>query len=143
MGWPKPEYDKSDVKKAGSILRNQKSNEKGVSGAIEILNNWRAIHSYPLHVFQVKLNRVSKNRDRNSLVAQRLKRESSIIRKLKRRYDNKKPTMELTQMQDIAGCRAIVKNVKIAKEIYEQDYLKGDLKHKKVGGERLRYQSKK
>ena len=133
MGWPKPDYDKSDVKKAGSILRNQKINEKEISGAIEILNNWRAIHSYPLHVFQVKLNRVSKKRDRNSLVAQRLKRESSIIRKLKRRYGNKKPTMELTQMQDIAGCRAIVKNAKIAREIYERDYLRGNLKHKRVG----------
>lgn len=134
MGWPKPEYDKSDVKKAGSILRNEKRSEKEISGAIEILNNWRAIHSYPLHVFQVTLNRVSKKRDKkNSLVAQRLKRESSIVRKLKRRYDNKKPTMELTQMQDIAGCRTIVKNVKIAREIYEQDYLKGNLKHKIVG----------
>ena len=133
MGWPKPECDKSDVRKAGSILRNQKSSEKEISGAIKILNNWRAIHSYPLHVFQVKLNRVSKNRDRNSLVAQRLKRESSIIRKLKRRYGNKKPTMELTQMQDIAGCRTIVKNVKIAREIYEDDYVKGNLKHRRVG----------
>ena len=133
MEWPKPEHDRSKVKKAGSILRNPDSSKKEISEAIKILNNWRAIHSYPLHVFKVRLNTISKKRDKKSVVAQRLKRASSTIKKLKRRYNNKKPTMELTQMQDIAGCRTIVKNVKIAREIYEQDYLKGNLKHKIVG----------
>ena len=36
--------------------------------------------------------------------------------------------MQLFQMQDIAGCRAIVENVNIAKEIYNNYYLKGNLK---------------
>jgi len=42
------------------------------------------------------------------------------------------PTMKLTQMQDIAGCRVVMPNVKLANKLYQEYYLKGDLKHKRV-----------
>ena len=103
--------------------------------ALKILDNWRAIHSYPLQVFYVRLRTVSKKLDSTSLTAQRLKRVSSVIAKLQRRYYGKNPSMELTQMQDIAGCRAILSNVTLAKRLAEEEYIKkkGDLKHKLVG----------
>lgn len=41
--------------------------------------------------------------------------------------------MELTQMQDIGGCRVIFRNLKIARSVYENYYLKGNLKHKIIG----------
>jgi len=40
--------------------------------------------------------------------------------------------MKLTQMQDIAGCRVVMSNAKLAKSLYQDYYIKGDLKHKKV-----------
>lgn len=133
MKWKKLKYNKNELNKVGEILKNENRSEEELIKATETLNNWRAIHSYPLHIFQMTLKNVSKRYDRDSLVAQRLKRATSIIFKLKRKYDGRNPTMNLSQMQDIAGCRAIVKDVETAKKIYNDYYLKGNLKHKRVG----------
>lgn len=133
MVWKKPQYNKNELNKAGIILKDDNSLEEDVARATEVLNNWRAIHGYPLHIFQMTLKNISKKCDKDSLVAQRLKRTTSIINKLKRKYDGRNPSMQLSQMQDIAGCRAIVKNVDIAKKIYTDYYLRGNLKHKRVG----------
>jgi len=127
------QYNKSELNRAGMILKNSNSSEEEVVRATEILNNWRAIHGYPLHIFQMTLKNISKKCDNDSLVAQRLKRATSIINKLNRKYDGRNPTMQLSQMQDIAGCRSIVKNVDIAKKIYQDYYIRGNLKHKRVG----------
>ena len=129
----KLKYDKKEINNAGIILKDSKSSEEDINKATNVLNNWRAIHRYPLHIFQMTLKNVSKKCDRDSLIAQRLKRATSIINKLNRKYEGRNPSMQLSQMQDIAGCRAIVKNVEIAKKIYIDYYLKGNLKHKRVG----------
>ena len=131
--WKKPRYNKNELNKSGIILKDSNSSEEDINKATDILNNWRAIHSYPLHIFQMTLKNIVKKCDKDSLVAQRLKRANSIINKLNRKYDGHNPSMQLSQMQDIAGCRAIVKNVDIAKKIYTDYYLKGNLKHKRVG----------
>jgi len=133
MAWEKPKYNKNDLNKAGQILKNEDSPDEEIAKATEILNNWRVIHSYPLHIFQMTLKNISQRCDKSSLVAQRLKRATSIINKLRRKYEGRNPTMNLSQMQDIAGCRAIVKDVETAKKIYNDYYLKGNLKHKRVG----------
>jgi len=125
-------YSKKKTDLAGKILSKNKISEDEKNDAIEILSNWRAAHSYPMHIFKKRLKRVSEKIDKTSLSAQRLKRVPSIIKKLNRKYDGKKTTMKLTQMQDIAGCRAVMKNVKLAKELYTDHYIKGDLKHKRV-----------
>ncbi len=54
-----------------------------------------------------------------------------LLKKLNRRYDDREATMKLTQMQDIAGCRVVMSNAKLAKSLYQDYYIKGDLKHKK------------
>src|SRR4030042_2063159 len=133
MTWKKPKYNKNDLNRAGQILKDENSLDEDVAKATEILNNWRAIHSYPLHIFQMTLKNISQRCNRSSLVAQRLKRATSIINKLRRKYEGRKPTMNLSQMQDIAGCRAIVRDVETAKKIYNDYYLKGNLKHKREG----------
>ena len=125
-------YSKEQINKAGSILKKNSSNPEELNRAMNILSDWRAKHHYPLHVFQTRLRNASRDYDKKSIVVQRLKRTSSILKKLNRPYSGRKPTMKLAQMQDIAGCRAIVKNVKIAREIYETHYSKGNLKHRKV-----------
>ena len=126
------EFSKSKTDSAGIILRNDEAPEEDKDYALEILSNWRAAHSYPMHIFKKRLKRVSEKIDKNALSAQRLKRVPSIIKKLNRKYGSNKATMKLTQMQDIAGCRVIMPNVQLAKKLYQDYYIKGDLKHKKV-----------
>jgi ppGpp synthetase/RelA/SpoT-type nucleotidyltranferase len=85
-----------------------------------------------MHIFKKTLKRKALKFDKNALTAQRLKRLPSILKKLQRVYSGEKATMKLSQMQDIAGCRAVMSNVKFVKQLYEEGYIKGDLKHKKV-----------
>ncbi|NOQ55933.1 MAG: (p)ppGpp synthetase [Nanohaloarchaea archaeon] len=125
-------FSKSKTDSAGITLCNDKKSEEDKDYALEILSNWRAAHSYPMHIFKKRLKRVSEKIDKNALSAQRLKRVPSIIKKLNRKYGDNKATMKLTQMQDIAGCRVVMSNVKLAKKLYHDYYIKGDLKHKKV-----------
>lgn len=126
------EFSKSKTDLAGDLLRNPATNEKEKNEALMVLSNWRASHSYPMHIFKKRLKNVSEKIDKEAISSQRLKRVPSIIKKLNRKYNGNKPTMKLTQMQDIAGCRAVVSNVKLANKLYREYYLKGDLKHKKV-----------
>src|SRR3989338_5455960 len=125
-------FSKSRTDLAGDILCNSQSSEEEKDEALEILSNWRGAHSYPLHVFKQRLKNVSEKIDPSALSAQRLKRVPSIIKKLNREYSDKKATMKLTQMQDIAGCRAVVSDVSLAKKLYLGHYIKGDIKHKRV-----------
>lgn len=123
-------FSKTKTDEAGKILCNEQSSEEKKNEALEILSNWRAAHSYPMHIFKKRLKRVSERIDKKALSSQRLKRVPSIIKKLNRKYDGEKATMKLTQMQDIAGCRVVMSDVKLANKIYQEDYLKGDIKHK-------------
>src|SRR3989344_4166583 len=130
MTWIKPKgYSKSKIDSAGDILIKSEITEKEENEALEILDNWRAIHSYPMHIFKIRLKDKAKNIDKNSLTVQRLKRVTAILNKLKRGQTR---TMNLSQMQDIGGCRAVLSNVTLAKKLHEDYYLKGDFKHKKV-----------
>jgi ppGpp synthetase/RelA/SpoT-type nucleotidyltranferase len=126
------EFSKSKTDLAGVTLCNQLSSNEEKNYALEVLSNWRASHSYPMHIFKKRLKNISEKIDPWALSAQRLKRVPSIIRKLERRYGERNATMKLTQMQDIAGCRAVMSNVSLARKLYNEYYLKGDLKHKKV-----------
>lgn len=124
---------KSEINRAGRYLAdslNATTTDDTFEHAIEILDDWRAVHSYPLHVFQMRLKDKSQKLDKNSLTVQRLKRVPAIVAKLRRSYQGKAPTMNLTQIQDIGGCRTVLSNVSLAKKLYVDYYLKGDLKHK-------------
>ena len=133
MGWTKPEgYSKKRVDWAGNILIDEISSKEDKNKAIGILDNWRAIHRYPMQIFKKRLKNVSEKMDKESFAVQRLKRLPSIIKKLQRVYQGDKPTMKLSQMQDIAGCRVVMPTIKQARELYEKHYLKGHIKHSKV-----------
>ena len=127
------EISKSKIDNAALILADNKNHSAlEIDESLEIVNGWKAIHNYPLHVFKNRLKRVSEKIDKNSLSAQRLKRISSILKKLNRKYDGNKPTMKLTQMQDIAGCRVVMSDIKQVRVLFEKYYSNGDLKHKKI-----------
>jgi hypothetical protein len=79
---------------------------------LAVISNWRASHAYPLLAMRLRLDGYAEKADATSLVAQRVKRLVSIGHKLDR-----KPTMKLTQMQDIGGCRAVVGSMTGLKEL--------------------------
>jgi len=127
------EISKSKINNSAIILSDNKEHSAAeIDEALEIVNSWKTMHNYPLQVFKNRLKRVSEKVDRNALSAQRLKRISSILKKINRKYEDNKPTMKLTQMQDIAGCRVVMSDIKQVRVLYEKYYSNGDLKHKKV-----------
>lgn len=106
MGGQKPQYSKKQVDAAGATLVAALSSESDLDEAYTVINNWRSSHSVPLNIFRRTLRQNAEKRDSNCLVAQRIKRLSSI--ELKLRIFT---TMKLGQMQDIGGCRAVVNGV--------------------------------
>jgi len=104
MGWVEPEFTKKRVQKAGESLIETNCSDAERAEALDILSNWRAAHSYPMHAVLMFLRRKSSEIDNSAVVVQRLKRTPSILSKLKR-Y----PSMKLHRMQDISGCRSVLK----------------------------------
>jgi len=126
------EYTKQQINSAGRVLRSNTYLTNGVDNAMTILDYWRAVHSHPMQVFYVRLRRLSKKLDKDSFASQRLKRAYSIFVKLRRKYHGHRPSMDLYQIQDIAGCRTTLSNVGLVKKLVEESYIKGELKHKLV-----------
>ena len=124
--WAVPEFTRGSVDRAGRVLVTDPDvvTARELSEAFTVINNWRSSHSFPLNTMQVGLRRMARRVDPDALIAQRIKRISSIEAKLIRFR-----RMNLSQMQDIGGCRAIVKDVKSIRSLVEA-YRESDLKHK-------------
>jgi len=106
MAWVVPCYSKERVKKAGATLFNDNATDDQFEEALQVLNNWRSSHSYPVNTFQASLRNKLGTLGIDALVAQRLKRIPSIMSKLER-FKN----MSLSRMQDIGGLRAVTPTV--------------------------------
>lgn len=102
--WKKVEYSRSKIIKSGKIIRKEDSTEDQIEEATRVIDNWRAAHAFPLHVIYIHLRRMAAGK--GIVVAERLKRLDSIIKKLER-----EPSMSLWMMQDLGGCRFIVPNL--------------------------------
>ena len=122
MEWKKVENSRNQIKKAGKILAKGTDDIFAEQRAVDIVNNWRAAHAFPLQI--VASNLRTKARGRDIIVVQRLKRLDSIIAKLKR-----KPWISLYDMQDLAGCRVIVPTVDDVYAIMSE-YRNSRIKHK-------------
>lgn len=110
MGWKEREYSKNQINKAGRKIISDNLIDDEKTQALKIISNYRSSHAYPLYVIANKLRRMLRtdyNNRKNMFVVYRLKRLDSIIAKLKRM-----PEMGLFGMQDIAGCRVVVNNIK-------------------------------
>ncbi len=82
MAWAKPQYTRPQVNAAARALTSENISVTDLDEAYAIVNNWRAIHSFPLNTLQNGLRRKAKRVDPHSLIAQRIKRLSSITLKL-------------------------------------------------------------
>lgn len=96
-------YSKTQIDKAGEVLKKAAGSDKEMTSALSVLSNWRAIHAAPLDSFAKVLKARAQRISSDVIVAQRLKRTPSILLKL----SNHK-TMRLSAMQDIGGLRAIL-----------------------------------
>lgn len=136
MTWPVPRFSRSQVSKAGDFLARRSALESVESltdeeigtyiHSYEVLANWRACHGYPINTFQATLRTRLKKIDSSALVAQRLKRTPSILKKLVR-FNG----MNLARMQDIGGLRAVVTNLQALEHLNEA-YLSTPLTHERL-----------
>ncbi len=104
MPFAMPQYSRTQVNAAGDTL--MKLRAEGWWRTTETRAAYSR-HSGPLLHMRMLLTSNSTGIDQYSLIAQRIKRLSSIEAKLLRFN-----TMHLTQMQDIGGCRAIVGSIR-------------------------------
>src|SRR3546814_7190114 len=88
--------------------------QTSAEAALDVLNEWRSFHTFPLNSIAVGLRQKSRRIYQDALVVQRLKRARSILAKLIR-----EPSMRLTQMQDIGGGRAVLDSVESVYQLKE------------------------
>ena len=115
MAWAERQFSKGRIDRAGRDLVNLAKDDPARELAIQIVDNWRSCHAYPLQIIKMTLFNRARSINRRALIAQRLKRRPSIEIKLR---DN--PAMQLSQMQDIGGCRAVLQNVSEVKKLFSK-----------------------
>jgi putative GTP pyrophosphokinase len=100
----------SQVNKAGKTLRAHQRGEVVTyskrMAALTVLRRFRAAHVVPLTKTNMGLRSMVRTEGCRVEVSQRLKRVATILDKLTRQ-----PTMQLANMQDIGGCRAVLDNI--------------------------------
>jgi ppGpp synthetase/RelA/SpoT-type nucleotidyltranferase len=123
VAWAIPKNSIQEINEAGRVLAALPGpNGEGWNrwlAAYDVLNQWRAAHSYPLNIFQNNLRKSARKLDSHALIAQRIKRLFSVRHKL---VAHEK--MKLSQMQDIGGCRAVLADVSTVRRLamyYEKD----------------------
>jgi ppGpp synthetase/RelA/SpoT-type nucleotidyltranferase len=98
------------VNKAGKILRRWARGdlvgEDDHRAAMEVLLEHRAAHRLPLIKANMGLRSMVRSEQCDVEVSQRLKRVPTILDKLLR-----EPTMQLANMQDLGGCRAVLNSI--------------------------------
>lgn len=109
MNYAKPLHSRAEVN-AGARSLIAFINDTGpvaqAAVGVSMIENFRAAHNYPLNSFHITLKRRAVSAAKSALTAQRTKRMRSIINKLVDQSE-----MKLSQMQDIAGCRAIMPTI--------------------------------
>ena len=100
---------KKQVDKAGDILRITPNNDN----SLPQISEWRARYVHPLKLAFNLVEKYTNSIGNHALYGQRLKRISSIRSKLRRN-----PTMQLSRMQDIGGCRVILSNYDKVFDLY-------------------------
>lgn len=146
-------YSRSRVDRAGRELVSETQQGEVVEGALSVLNDWRSFHTFPLNSTTIVLKQKARRVEGDALVVQRLKRARSILSKLTR-----EPSMRLSQMQDIGGCRAVFTSIDSVYRLkesylnrqgqYEVVHIADYIRSPKPSGYRslhivLRYKSKK
>jgi putative GTP pyrophosphokinase len=126
MAFITPIFSRKQISKAGHTLLDSNATAEEIILALAILNHWRSCHAYPINTFQSTLRSRLKKVSRGALVAQRLKRTPSIIKKLQLNSG-----MQMARMQDIGGLRAVVDNLTQVRKLQDL-YTNGGLSHELI-----------
>lgn len=128
---PVPMHSKREIVAAGKFLREDVpeevlfAHESGQRGqlleAFRVAHAWRDAHMYPLLRVRQELGGKLRSIEKGAITAARLKRMESIRRKLQR-------PITLYQMQDIAGCRAVLRSMKEVSRVVSA-YQNGETRH--------------
>ena len=109
----------SRVNRAGQrirrIARGQETDSERLAAAIDTLVGFRALHAIPLQTATRGLRSAVTSERLPVQVLQRLKRVPTIIDKLLR-----EPTLPLSRIQDIGGCRAILPTIPDIRAVQER-----------------------
>jgi hypothetical protein len=107
--FPRVDYSMRDVKRAGEMVAGELSwtdeSAPRIREAFQIANNWRDAHAFPMRSVRSQLAYYMRDRDLVGVTAARLKRMQAIRRKLRR------ISLNLNQLQDLGGCRAILGSI--------------------------------
>lgn len=135
MAWAQRKHSKEDINRAAKLyvqlvstkLSSEWTDDEWLQydRDMTVINNWRSCHAYPMNILQMNLRRAVAKVDPTAIVAQRTKRRISIVLKLLRR-----PNMKLTQMQDIGGCRGILKSAQAVQAVDRFYATRSRAKHK-------------
>ena len=144
--YARPKHTRSAVDRAGKVLvRGHEAGDEDLKAARQVMGDWRSAHSYPLRTIHdlVKHRTISVCGAEFSthrieglgstevprwVTAQRLKRMWSIENKLVRL-----PSMHLSRMQDLGGCRVILRSLPEVEALYESLRLSPLASHELVG----------
>ena len=113
-----PGGSKSRVNRAGARVRGGTA----TSADFTVVDEWRAAHRAVLNTFQALLR--GRTRSTGIVVAQRHKRKRTIFDKLQRL-----PKMELSRMDDVAGCRLIFPDLETL-HAFRSDFHEARFHHK-------------
>ncbi len=106
-------YSKNKIKNAGKTFKSEETQTpEKIQEALDVLTYWRSIHGKMIEKFQECLIKKSLEIDSKAIIAKRLKRTPSIVRKLKRLNH-----IQLSSMQDIAGLRVVVDSIPKVKRL--------------------------
>lgn len=107
--FPTLKYSKKQVIKAGEALASpmpwDPSKREEIAEVFRIAHDWRASHAFPMRKIRFELGGKIRGVKGSGTTAARLKRMRSIRKKLGRL------STTLVQIQDIAGCRAILNSM--------------------------------
>lgn len=126
MAFAIPNFSRKQITKAGKVLVEFNPSTPEHSVATTLLNHWRSCHTYPINTFQATLRARLKKICASALVATRLKRTPSIVKKLQLN-----PNMQMARMQDIGGLRAVVDSLAQVRKL-EKLYTNNNLTHQLI-----------
>lgn len=109
-----PEHSKSAVGRASKLVGKGVGTPAELATARAVLSNFRSAHAFPLNAVTVTVRQKALAINHNAVVAQRLKRLPTILDKLTRI-----PTMSVTTMHDLGGCRAVFDSVDEVNELVD------------------------
>jgi ppGpp synthetase/RelA/SpoT-type nucleotidyltranferase len=107
--FPRLEFSNRDVKRAGEVIAGDLAwtdeSAPEIKRAFQVANNWRDAHAYPMRSVRYQMIWFMRQEEIRGVTVARLKRMQAIRKKLRR------IGLNLNQLQDLGGCRAILNSM--------------------------------